>query len=113
MFFVSLSILIISLLVSPIFCVSSPNCLFPPKSIENDAIWETDSPYSGPDWMQKAMKYLGQRTLQEITLPGTHDSGAFNFTDDLIELPDYIDVIVELADELGIDVIDIFHCQIY
>lgn len=47
---------------------------------------------------------LGNYTLQQITLPGTHDSGSANVTSVVIDVPGWIDAAIKVADELGIPV---------
>lgn len=64
--------------------------------------------WDGANWMKNALPIIGNLTLQQITIPGSHDTGTYNLTDYLIELPDYIVELVELADELDIPVIEIF-----
>lgn len=34
--------------------------------------------FSGPDWMGDSMDLFGGLTLQNMTLPGTHDSGVIS-----------------------------------
>lgn len=36
--------------------------------------------FSQTHWMEDNWATLGNRTLAQVTLPGTHDSGAFNLT---------------------------------
>ena len=38
---------------------------------------------SAAPWMASSFELLSNRTLRQITLPGTHDSGAYSLTTDL------------------------------
>jgi hypothetical protein len=38
------------------------------------------------DWMERNWKFLSERTLQNITLPGTHDSGIAYFTNQFTKI---------------------------
>ncbi len=42
-----------------------------------------------------------------MTIPGTHDSGSYNMTATLIGVPEFLDEIIKVADELGLPVGDI------
>jgi len=63
--------------------------------------------WSNADWMGRMG--IGNFTLQEITIPGTHDSGSYQLTDELVDIPLYIEEIVLIADELGLPVSEIIN----
>lgn len=69
--------------------------------------------FDGADWMKKANAIIGNKTFHQLTLPGTHDSGTFNLTDYLIEIPEYLIELIELADALDIPVIEIIKLWSY
>lgn len=54
--------------------------------------------------MEEKWSSIANLTLKELTLPGTHDSGSWSVTDELIGLPQWINTIVKVADHLGIEV---------
>ena len=56
-------------------------------------------------WIGDSMSVIGDKTLKEITLPGTHDSGAFNLTASIIvpgEANELEAKIIEIAEYVGI-----------
>uniref|UniRef100_A0A6B2LB76 Phosphatidylinositol-specific phospholipase C X domain-containing protein n=1 Tax=Arcella intermedia TaxID=1963864 RepID=A0A6B2LB76_9EUKA len=57
--------------------------------------------------MKRNMNIIGNLRLFDLCLPGSHDSGSFNLTDDLIDVPEFLAEIVKVADILGLDVGDI------
>src|SRR5690349_16685256 len=54
------------------------------------------------NWMERSMPRIANKTLQQITLPGTHDSGSYTVTDELCDVPDTIDILIKVADILGL-----------
>lgn len=61
------------------------------------------------NWMGNHLSKLGNKSLKQITLPGTHDSGAYNLTDTLMPdaESDTIEHLVWLAEHLLTPVGDI------
>ena len=56
-------------------------------------------------WIGDSMSVIGDKTLKEITLPGTHDSGAFNLTASIIvpgEATELAAKLIEIAEFLDI-----------
>eukprot|EP01123_Difflugia_compressa_P015448 TRINITY_DN8676_c0_g1_i1.p1 TRINITY_DN8676_c0_g1~~TRINITY_DN8676_c0_g1_i1.p1 ORF type:complete len:331 (+),score=35.83 TRINITY_DN8676_c0_g1_i1:80-1072(+) len=49
-------------------------------------------------WMKNNLAVIGNLTLQEFTLPGTHDSASYSVTDQLVDVPQYLAEIVKVAD---------------
>ena len=47
---------------------------------------------------------IANRTLLDITIPGTHDSGSYYLTDNLVGEPEWIESIVKVADYLHLPV---------
>lgn len=60
----------------------------------------SDTSYS--NWMGDNISKLGNKSLLDITIPGTHDSGAFNLTDRLMpgDQPDNIEQLIWVAEHL-------------
>jgi len=56
------------------------------------------------NWMEQNWAKISKKTLQQITLPGTHDSGSYNLTDDLSGIPEWLEVMIKIADFLDIPV---------
>ena len=58
------------------------------------------------NWMQQKSNNLWNKTLLELTLPGTHDSGAYNLSHNIMpgSEPHFEDVIIDVAQELGLPV---------
>eukprot|EP01084_Bolivina_argentea_P143808 252474_1 len=56
------------------------------------------------DWMKIKSNAIWNKSLSELTIPGTHDSGAYNLTNYIMpgSEPHFEDVIIEVADELGL-----------
>eukprot|EP01084_Bolivina_argentea_P126339 223715_1 len=56
------------------------------------------------NWMQIKSHILWNLTLSELTILGTHDSGAYNLTRVQIPTyePEYLEVLVYVAEQLGI-----------
>lgn len=56
------------------------------------------------DWMRDQSRCIGHKSLLEITLPGTHDSGAYELTADLVPgyTSDNIEAIIYAAEAKGI-----------
>jgi len=62
-----------------------------------------DRPWA--NWMGVAN--ISTLTLQQITIPGTHDSGTFDLTDEILGIPELYTEMVYIADKLGIPVSEI------
>jgi len=74
------------------------------------AIFTSVTPFQfGSNWMERNWESIANKTLQEITLPGTHDAGSYNLTDQLSGLPDWVEEAVKVADFFGLDVTDIIN----
>jgi len=56
------------------------------------------------NWMEQRWDQISNKTLKELTLPGTHDSGSWSVTSTLIDVPPFLNEMIKVADELGIPV---------
>eukprot|EP01104_Vermistella_antarctica_P000169 TRINITY_DN1018_c5_g1_i1.p1 TRINITY_DN1018_c5_g1~~TRINITY_DN1018_c5_g1_i1.p1 ORF type:complete len:372 (+),score=48.41 TRINITY_DN1018_c5_g1_i1:183-1298(+) len=52
---------------------------------------------------------VSSRSLLELTLPGTHDSGSYNLTDALVSRDELWPELVEIADKLGVEISDVIN----
>jgi len=76
-------------------------------AISSFALPQTSRVPTNANWMERAIPIIGNLTLQQITLPGTHDSGSYYLTDEMIDSPEYLEEIIKVADELQLPVGDI------
>ena len=55
-------------------------------------------------WMADSMSVIGDKTLKEITLPGTHDSGSFNLTASVVpdQASDLIEELIKISEEIDV-----------
>ena len=55
-------------------------------------------------WISDSLNVIGDKTLKEITLPGTHDSGAFNLTAGVVpdEASDLITELIKISEEIDV-----------
>jgi hypothetical protein len=58
--------------------------------------------------MGDAMPTLAAKTLGELVLPGTHDSGSFNLTKEVVEgvTSEFYRDVIEIAEGLGVPIWD-------
>jgi len=86
---------VISFLFSAFFCVVTHT--------QSSTTYQSDY-HPNANWMALALPIIGNLTLQQVTLPGTHDSGSYYLTDELIGEPPFLEEIVKVADELDLPV---------
>lgn len=59
---------------------------------------------SSSSWMKEQMHCIGHKSLLQITLPGTHDAGAYELTAQLVPgyVPDNVEALIYAAEAKGI-----------
>eukprot|EP01126_Amoeba_proteus_P002753 TRINITY_DN1088_c0_g2_i3.p1 TRINITY_DN1088_c0_g2~~TRINITY_DN1088_c0_g2_i3.p1 ORF type:complete len:357 (-),score=46.37 TRINITY_DN1088_c0_g2_i3:113-1183(-) len=65
---------------------------------------EPAPPVNCAKWMEEQWDVISNLTLKDITLPGTHDSGSWSVTDDLLGTSPWIQALVKVADFLHLPV---------
>eukprot|EP01126_Amoeba_proteus_P042823 TRINITY_DN4665_c0_g1_i5.p1 TRINITY_DN4665_c0_g1~~TRINITY_DN4665_c0_g1_i5.p1 ORF type:complete len:281 (+),score=52.26 TRINITY_DN4665_c0_g1_i5:89-844(+) len=83
-----------------------PDNLKWPAQVPNVSQWypKPTVPVDRSKWMEEHWDTISHLTLKDITVPGTHDSGSWSVTDQLLGVPTWLDEIVKIADFLHLPV---------